>query len=395
MTDQPIGTAPTGTPPATPMFAVTDAQLDDLRRRLDTTRWPTRWPGRAPGDWTAGVPVDELSRLTDRWRHGYDWRRTESHLNALPWGRADLDGAHVAYLHFRADDPDALPLVLTNGWPSSFVELVGLARLLSQPAEDDGGRRAGFHVVVPCLPGFPGGDQSPAFPAAVATHELWHRLMTEHLGYRRYGAHGGDLGAGTTSLLGQDHPEHVVGIHLTSVADPPVHDPATLTADEQTYLAEVARWVEDEGAYEHQQMTRPGTLSFGLSDSPAGVLAWIVEKYFAWSDNDGTLASVFTDDDVLTQASLYWFTNCIATSFRPYFEFAHGHAPRVRRVDVPTAVAVFPKDLSRPPRSWAERTYRVERYTVMPRGGHFAAHEVPDLLARDIATFFAELAQGS
>ncbi len=374
-----------------PTFAVTDEQLADLQARLANTRWPTKWPNLPGDDWQAGVPIEVLTRLVERWRSDFDWRAKERRLNDLPWGQAELDGRRVAYLHFRAPSDDALPIVLTNGWPSSFYELSALAKRLSTPTLRDGPAWTAFNVIVPCLPGFPGSNQPPTFPTDVPPHELWHRLLTQHLGYARYGAHGGDLGAGVTSLLGQDHPAEVVGVHLTSIADPATYDPASVTTKEQQYLDEVARWVTEEGAYEHEQMTRPATLSFGLSDSPVGLLAWVVEKYFAWSDHEGTLASVFDDDDVLAQASLYWFTNCISTSFRPYYEYAHGYTPRVERVHTPTAIAVFPKDLTRPPRSWAERVYNVVRYTVMPRGGHFAAHEVPELLADDIAAFFTTL----
>ena len=383
------------------MITVADAELAELRNRLAATRWPQPYPGTAPGDWTGGTAADELRRLVSYWAAGYDWRRHEAAINALPWAAADLAGAGqpVYYLRFDAEPAQdeaagtrpALPLILTNGWPSSFLELVGLARRLSTPSRWGGDPGGAFTVVVPCLPGFPFSPQPPALPGPVPTHELWHRLMQDELGFTRYGAHGGDLGAGTTSLLAQAHPEAVAGIHLMSVADPAAYDPATLTAAERDYLGQVAGWFAADGAYEHQQMTRPITLSYGLADSPAGLLAWMVEKYEAWSDHGGDLSSVFSDDDILTQASLYWHTNCIATSFRPYYEYARGLTERVSRVDVPTAVAVFPKDLSQPPRSWAERTYHVVRYTEMPRGGHFAPHEQPELLAADLAAFFGPL----
>ena len=335
--------------------------------------------------------MDELQRLTRYWGDGYDWRRTEAQVNGLPWATAEFDGTVVRYLRFDGGNPDTLPLVLTNGWPSSFWELTGLAQQLAEPGRWGRDPADACTVVVPCLPGFPLAPQQPGLPAAVPVHELWHRLMREELGYSRYGAHGGDLGAGVTSLLGQHHPEAVAGIHLLSVAEPRHYDPAGVTRQEQEHLDNLARWFADEGAYEHQQMTRPVTLGYGLSDSPAGLLAWLLEKYWAWSDHDGRLSSVFSDDDILTQASLYWFTSSIGTSFRPYWEFGAGLSAPVDRIDVPTAVALFPKDLAHPPRSWAERTYRVTRYTQMPRGGHFAPHEQPGLLAEDLTAFFHSL----
>jgi pimeloyl-ACP methyl ester carboxylesterase len=215
--------------------------------------------------------------------------------------------------------------------------------------------------------------------------------MHHELGFARYAAHGGDLGAGVTSRLAQAHPEAVVGIHLLAIADPVEVDPSSVTQEEQDYLDSVAAWYAQDGAYAHQQMTRPITLGYGLSDSPAGLLAWIVEKYRSWSDCDGVLSRRFSDDFVLTQASLYWFTNTISTSFRPYYEHARGMREPVQAIRVPTALAVFPHDLSRPPRSWAERTYNLTRYTAMPRGGHFAAHEEPELLGNDLTAFFRTL----
>jgi pimeloyl-ACP methyl ester carboxylesterase len=290
-----------------------------------------------------------------------------------------------------AGDKGALPLVLTHGWPSTVLELVALAERLAAPSCYGGSAGDAFTVIVPALPGFPFTPQRPSLPPDLPTHELWHRLMHDELGFDRYGAHGGDLGAGVTSLLAQTHPEALVGIHLLAVAAPADLDPGSVTPEEQAYLDAVATWTAEEGGYQHQQATRPATLAYGLSDSPAGLLAWLTEKYRAWSDCDGELSRRFTDDFVLTQASLYWFTNTIGTSFRPYYEHAHGMRDRVARVDVPTALAVFPHDLTQPPRSWAERTYNITRYTLMSRGGHFAAHDEPALLADDLQQFFSNL----
>jgi pimeloyl-ACP methyl ester carboxylesterase len=288
------------------VLRVPDSDLEDLRARLRGARWPTSWPRQDAGaGWEAG-----------------------------------------------ADEGELLPVVLTHGWPSSFLELAGLARRLAAPSRHGGDPGDAFTVIVPALPGFPLSPQRPDLPPATPTHELWHRLMQDELGFSRYGAHGGDLGAGVTSRLAEVHPEAVAGIHLLAVGDPPGYDPATVTPEERRYLDETAAWFADAGGYEHEQMTRPRTLAYGLSDSPGGLLAWLVEKYREWSDCDGDLSRRFSDDFILTRASLYWFTNAISTSFRPYREHARGMAPPVKHVAVPTAVAVFPKDLTHPPRSW-------------------------------------------
>ncbi|MEU6248634.1 epoxide hydrolase family protein [Glycomyces sp. NPDC047010] len=370
------------------LIAVSDADLADLRARLRATRWPTAWP---LDGWAAGTDAAVLRRLVEYWADGYDWRVHEAELNALPSHHADIDGTPVHYLRFEGERPGALPLIATHGWPSSFLELAGMARRLSEPSRYGGDAADAFTVIVPSLPGFGLSPQRPSLPPVLQTHEIWHRLMRGELGFDRYGAHGGDLGAGITSRLGEAHPESVLGIHLLAVAAPAAYDPAGLSPEEGAYLDEAAAWNAEEGGYQHQQNTRPLTLAFALSDSPAGLLSWLVEKYRAWSDSGGDLAARFSDDFVLTQASLYWFTRTIATSFRPYYEYAQGLTRRVERVEVPTGVAVFPADLTHPPRAWAERTYNVTRYTRMPRGGHFAAHEEPALLADDITEFFRPL----
>jgi pimeloyl-ACP methyl ester carboxylesterase len=368
--------------------AVSDADVEDLRSRLRGTRWPVAWPSTR---WEAGTDMTELQRLVQYWASDYDWRAQETAINALPHQVADIDGTEVHFLRFDGEHADALPLVVTHGWPSTFLEVVELAQRLAEPSRHGGRVEDAFTVIVPSLPGFGFSPQRPSLPPRMPTHEIWHRLVTEELGFERYAAHGGDLGAGVTTMLGQAHPEAVVGIHLLAVADPVEVDPASVTSDEQTYLDAVATWFAQDGAYEHQQMTRPVTLGYGLSDSPAGLLGWLVEKYRAWTDSDGVLSRRFSDDFVLTQASLYWFTNSITTSFRPYYEYAQGMRQPVEAVTVPTALAVFPRDLSQPPRSWAERTYNLTRYIRMPRGGHFAAHEEPQLLGDDITAFFRTL----
>ena len=362
---------------------VAPTDVSELVDRLRRTRWSTEWPATG---WTAGTDQVELRRLVAYWADGFNWHAWQSQINELPWHEANISGTPLKYLRFDGESPDALPIVLTNGWPSTAVELVELSRRLASPSEYGGNAADSFTVIIPALPGFPFSPQRPSH--FEQTHEIWHLLMFNELGFERYAAHGSDLGAGITSRLAESHPEAVVGIHLLSVAAPADLDVASLTSDERAYCDSAQSWIATEGGYQHEQQTRPLSLAPGLSDSPAGLLAWIIEKYRAWSDCDGDLSARFSDDFLLTQASLYWFTNSISTSFRPYWEFATGLTMRVRRVEVPTAVAVFPHDLTQPPRSWAERTYNVERYTKMPRGGHFAPHEEPDLLAIDVREFF-------
>ncbi len=375
------------------MLEVPESDLDDLRARLRNTRWAEPWPMPA---WRAGTDQETLKRLVEYWADGYDWRAQEAAINALPSRFADLDGTPVHYLRFDGERDDALPIVLTNGWPSSFLELTGLARRLSTPSQYGGRAEDAFTVIVPSLPGFAFSPQRPSPDGQLPaddTHELWHRLMHDELGFERYAAHGSDLGAAVTGWLAEAHPESVVGIHLTDGVRPVPGADADLTAEERAYLDATAAWSEEQGSYAHQQRRRPFTLAQGLSDSPAGLLAWILEKYRDWSDSGGDVSTRFSDDFLLTQASLYWFTNTISTSFRPYYQRGNGLAPGLDRVEVPTALSWFPADLgAQPPRSWLERRYNLTRFNVMPRGGHFAAHEEPELLAGAITDFFREVA---
>jgi pimeloyl-ACP methyl ester carboxylesterase len=358
------------------VVAIAQGDLDDLRDRLIRTRWPRRVPG--DHGWQLGADPETMRRLVERWADGYDWRAREREINELPHFTVDIDGVAVHYLHYRGI---GTPLVLTHGWPGSFLEM----RLLAAKLAD-----RGFEVVVPSLPGFGFSAQRPGQTDPWSTPQLWHTLMSDVLGHRRYGAHGGDLGAGITTRLAARHPEALIGIHLLAAGAPVLQDDAQLTAGEQAFLEDAARWEADRGAYEHQQRTRPVTLSYGLSDSPVGLLAWLVEKLREWSDSGGDLARRFEDDEILTWVSLYWLTNTIGPSFRPYSD-DYARPPKPEPVIVPTALAVFPADLVQEPREWVERRYALQRYTSMPRGGHFAAFEEPELLADDIMAFFATI----
>jgi pimeloyl-ACP methyl ester carboxylesterase len=357
-------------------IAFADEDLEDLRVRLRRTRWPRRWP---EPPWAAGTDDAAMRRLVDHWRDSFDWRAQEQRLNAEPQRVATIDGRRVHFLHVRAQHPSGLPLLLTNGWPSTFAEMIPVAHRLADTGHD---------VVVPSLPGFTFSEQPASPPDSLPTHELWHRLMIG-LGYERYVGHGGDLGAGITSRLGAAHPEAVAGIHLMAVVA--ADDHADLTADEESYLESIERWTADDGAYQHQQQTRSLTPSYGLSDSPVGLLAWMVEKYRAWSDCEGNLFTRWSEEDILTQVSLYWFTNTMGTSFRPYYDHLAHPLPRPAMGAVPTAIAAFPRDIAVPPREYAERSYHVVRYTAFPSGGHFAPHEEPDLLADDLHAFASSL----
>ena len=285
-----------------------------------------------------------------------------------------------------------MPLIVLHGWPSTFFEMSKIVPLLVDPAAHGGDSKDSFDVVAPSLPGC-GFSDRPREPGMHKTRmaELFAKLMSETLGYERFAARGGDVGAGVVSLVALDHPERVIGIHLSDVYRPYIGPGARHFTDaERKFFDEERTWMEKEGAYDHLQATKPQTLGYGLNDSPAGLAAWIVEKYRSWSDCGGDVERRFTKDEILTQLTIYWATETINSANRLYFE--RDRAPRVLgpddRVQVPTAVAIFPGDIDQPPHEWGERVYDVRRWTVMPRGGHFAALEEPELLAEDIREFF-------
>ncbi len=367
-------------------LAVPAAVLDDLRARVRATRWPGAAPGRA---WSQGVDLGYLRGLLAHWADGYDWRVHERALNRYEHRLAEIDGVRIHFVHHRSGAAGAVPLVLTHGWPSTFVEMLGLVDRLAAAGDR-------FDLVVPSLPGY-GFSQRPDRVGVNRDYvaDLWHRLM-QGLGYERYGAHGGDFGAGVATHMALRQPERMLGIHLSTPEMAPYTGPGSppLTAEEQAYADHVARWDATERGYSAVQSTRPQTLGYGLQDSPAGLAAWILDKWRSWSDSGGDLDATFGRDRLLTMLTIWWVTESVTSSMRDYYDNRwHGAEPGPDdRVRVPTAMAVFPNEYvpeGEVPRSWYERLYQVERWTVFPRGGHFAAAEVPDLLAGDIAEFFS------
>lgn len=365
---------------------VDDAVLADLKARLRNTRWPAPAPGEP---WSQGTDLGYLRDLLAYWADGFDWRAQERELNRFHHYRTELDGVSVHFVHERATGGGGLPLILTHGWPSTFLEMLSLVPILTD---------RGFDVVVPSLPGY----GFSARPARTGVHSryiagLWHRLMRE-LGYRRYGAHGTDFGSAVTTYLALDHPGPLVGIHLSNLDVPPYTGPGSRPRSpaEQAYVARNAEWWAAEGGYKEVQATKPQSLGYGLTDSPVGLAAWILEKWRSWSDSGGDLNARFGCDFLLTTVTLYWVTGTITTSMRDYYDNRWTREP-LRRDDfvgVPTGVAAFDNyfvDEGAAPREWAERLYNVVRWTRMPRGGHFAAAEEPGLLADDLTTFFRRL----
>jgi pimeloyl-ACP methyl ester carboxylesterase len=370
-------------------IAVAEPVLADLRQRLERTRWPDEVEGAG---WDYGANLGYLRELVEYWRTSFDWRAQERRLNGLPQFRARVDGLGLHFVHERGKGPRPLPLILSHGWPSTFVQMERLIPLLADPAAHGADPEDAFDVVVPSLPGC-GFSDRPTRRGMTKTRiaSLWAKLMTETLGYQRFGAHGGDIGAGVTAWLAFDHPGRVVGIHVADVVRPWLGPgSAPLTPAEQAFVDEERRWMEAEGAYDHIQATKPQTLAYGLTDSPAGLAAWIVEKFRSWSDCGGDVERRFTKDELLTNLTIYWVTNTINSANRLYFERDRDPRPLGRddRVAVPTAVTIFPADIDHPPREWAERVYDVVRWTEMPRGGHFAALEAPELLIDDVRAFF-------
>ncbi len=371
---------------------VPDAALDDLRARLARARWPDEIPGSG---WTYGTDLATMKDLVAYWRDGFDWRAQEAALNAWPQFTAPIAGIDVHFIHAPGVGPNPMPLLISHGWPGSIVEFQRLLPLLTDPARHGGDARDAFTVVAPSLPGYAFSfrpNQPRLNIKAIA--DVFASLMTDVLGYRRFAAQGGDWGAFITTCLGAFYPDRVAGIHLTLLAAGRDATPsASPTGDERAYLDELAQWEREETGYQWIQGTKPQTLAYGLTDSPVGLLAWILEKFRTWTDCGGDVVTHVGRDALLTNVTLYWVTGAINSSFWPYYWRRHEPWPiaRGQRVPVPAAYASFPKEILHPPRAWAERVYDIRRWTVMKSGGHFAALEEPEALAADVREFFRSL----
>ena len=371
---------------------VPDDVLTDLRARLERVRWPDEAPGAG---WQHGTSLAYMKELVAYWRERYDWRAQEAKLNGWRQFSVPLGGIDLHFIHEPGVGPAPMPLLLSHGWPGSIVEFERIIPMLTDPARFGGDPADAFTVVAPSLPGYtlsfkPG---QPRF-GIVEIADLFASLMTDVLGYRRFAAQGGDWGAFITSVLGAKHADRLAGIHVNLLAvRRDQTPPAEPSAEEKACLAELAYWMREETGYMQIQGTKPQTLAYGLSDSPAGLAAWIVEKFRTWSDCGGDVERRFSKDTLLTNVMLYWVTGAIGSSFWPYYARAHSAWPISEQlpVKVPTAYASFPKEILHPPRAWAERVYNIQRWTVMPAGGHFAGLEEPEALAADVRAFFRGL----
>lgn len=378
--------------PAPFTISIPEGRLTDLRERLGRTRFPDQAPGP---DWAYGTNVGFMESLVEYWQTEFDWRAQEARLNAFPQFIVPLHGINLHFLHVPGQGPAPLPLLLSHGWPGSVFEFLELIPRLTDPARFGGDPADAFTVVAPSLPGYglsfrPG--QARFGVEAIA--DCFADLMTGALGYSRFAAQGGDWGGFITSRLGAVHSDKLVGIHLNMLAVRRDLDVPATSPDEQRFVEELKVWQREGAGYQMIQGTRPQTLAFGLSDSPAGLAAWIIEKFRAWSDCGGDVLSVFTQDQLLANIGLYWFTGAIGSSFWPYYARMHGPwpIPEGQTVDIPMGYCEFPQEMLHPPRSIAARAYSdIRRWSVMPRGGHFAAMEQPEALADEIKAFFRPL----
>ncbi|XXY53258.1 epoxide hydrolase [Sorangium sp. So ce269] len=369
---------------------VPESTLDDLRRRLAATRFPAPLPG---GGWAHGADVAYVRELCEHWRARYDWRSHEASLNRIPQYLCEIDGVDLHFWHARGKGPAPVPLLLVHGWPGSIYEFHHLIGPLTDPAAHGGDPADAFDVVVPSLPGygFSGKPREPGWDVRRIA-AAFDRLMVEALGYPRYGAQGGDWGAFVSARLGAAHAEHLLGVHVNLVlAAPPAGE---LTEEAQRALATVGAFRAAEGGYSHVQGTKPMSLAIAQSDSPAGLVAWIVEKFRTWSDCGGDVERVFSKDQLLTNAMFYWAPDSIASAANLYYETVRDEvipSYLFDRIAAPTAVADFPREIYRAPRAWVESRANLVRWTEMPRGGHFAALEAPELLLEDVRAFFRSL----
>jgi pimeloyl-ACP methyl ester carboxylesterase len=364
---------------------VDDSVLEYLRARLAQTRFPDQIGGTG---WEYGIPVDYLRDLVEYWRDTYDWRAQEARLRTLEHFRTEIDGQSIHFVHARSAHADAFPLLLTHGWPGSVVEFLDVVPRLTRPEAHGSTGADAFDVVAPSLPGYGFSEPTRTRGWDVARVARAFVELMRRLGYSRYGAQGGDWGAQVATRIGALDPEHCAAIHLNMPIGNRPEDPVALTEQDQADLAAIARFGREESGYANEQATKPQTLGVALNDSPAGLLAWIVEKFRAWSDCDGHPEHAFTRDQLITNVMVYWVTQTITSSARLYWEHQHAGEGVPAYVGVPTGVARYPKEVLRFPRPWVELRYNVTYWADMPRGGHFAAMEQPALFVEDLRRFF-------
>jgi len=361
--------------------------LDDLRSRIRITRWPDEIAGSG---WNFGSGLSYMKELADYWLQKFDWRKVEEEINAFPNFIAEINGYKIHFLHIKGKGRKSFPLIITHGWPGSFLEIMKLIPLLTGHSE------LSFDLVIPSMPGY-GFSQKLTEPGCNTRKMagLWLKLMME-LGYDRFGAQGGDFGAGVSTVLGLRYPQEVTGIHLNYIPgsySPFLAPGNSLTEEEIQFIKSIEQWDQKEGAYRHQHATKPLSLAYGLNDSPVGLCGWMIEKFFGWADCKGNIENVFSKDELLAQVTLYWVTETIHSSIRLYHE--NSQAPLIFSkndfVKVPVGIARFPLEEPFPPRSYIERGYNIQHWTDMAAGGHFAALEQPEMLAGDIRDFFRKI----
>ncbi|MBK7627144.1 MAG: epoxide hydrolase [Bacteroidales bacterium] len=364
---------------------IAQQHLDKLKEKIRNTRWPDEIEGSG---WNYGASLYYMKELADFWLNVYDWRKTESEINSYPNYIATIDGFKIHFQHIKGTGQKNIPLIMTHGWPSSFLEMKKLIPLLTQSSP------LAFDLVIPSMMGY-GFSQKIRESGCnvIFMAELWHKLMTE-LGYDKYGVQGGDFGAGISTALAAKYPEHVTGIHLNYIPGnyvPKMEENEEFTKEENDYLDQEEAWYAKEGGYSLQQNTKPLTLAYGLNDSPVGLAAWIVEKMHGWADCNGYIGNVFTKDELLSNITLYWITETIHSSIRLYNE--NNKVPLILGketfINTPTAIAHFKYEEPFPPRSFIERGYNIKQWSDFPSGGHFPAIEKPELLAEDIIKFFS------
>jgi pimeloyl-ACP methyl ester carboxylesterase len=368
-------------------ISVPDDVLADLKARLRNTRWPE---AELVDDWSQGIPLKWVQEICRYWSEAYDWRAREAKLNRFPQFKTEIDGLGVHFLHVRSPHPEAMPVIITHGWPGSVVEFTKVIEPLTNPTTHGGAAADAFHVVCPSLPGFGFSDKPKARGCGIERiAAMWAALMAR-LGYTSYAAQGGDWGSAVTTAIGAQDPAHCLGIHITLAMGSRPNVGEQPTPEETRALAGLKHYRAWDSGYSKQQATRPQTVGYGLTDSPSGQAAWILEKFWAWTDCDGDPLNILTRDELLDNVMLYWITETAASSARLYWE-SFGR-PRPYKVTVPTGVAVFPKEIVPPVRRWMEEAFpNIQHWSEMPKGGHFAAFEQPELFVQEVRSFFRKL----